>query len=296
MKNMTKGERAFNIANNIVMFILLCIMLYPILNQLSVSLSSNTAVISGQVTLFPKGFNINAYKEIIADINFVTSMKNTIFFTIINTLASMFFTAIFAYPLSKRHLKGKNVIMSLIIFSMLFGTGGLIPNYLLIRSLKLTNTYLALILPGAINIWNVVILKNFYQQIPASIEESAYIDGSSPINTFVKIVLPLSVPSLAALTMFVAIASWNTFFQALIYISDPAKKLLQVYLNDIIQANIGVSPDAAMLKAMGQQQENVNAENLKAAVLICTIVPIIIIYPFVQKYFMSGLMVGSVKG
>lgn len=229
-KNKTKGEYIFGIVNNVFMLLILVVMLYPVINQLAVSLSSNSAVMSGHVSIIPKDLNFNAYLEILSDKNFLTAIKNSALFTVMNTVIGMTLTAVFAYPLSKKHIKGRNTIMALLVFSMMFGTGGLIPNYLLMRSLKLVNTFWALTLPSAISIWNVIVLKNFYQQIPASLEESATVDGASPIIIFIKIILPLAVPSIAALTMFVAISSWNTFFNAIIYLTTPSKKMLQVCL------------------------------------------------------------------
>ena len=183
--------------------------------------------------------------------------------------------------------------MSLLVFSMMFGTGGLIPTYLLIRNLHLIDSYAAIILPGAISIWNTIVIKNFFQQVPESLEEAAIIDGAGILRVFVSIVLPLSVPVLAAITLFAAVWAWNVFFEGIVYITSPSKKLLQMYLNDILQANIGSQTGPNTTNNDGQI---LNTESLKAAALICTIAPIIMVYPFVQKYFMTGLMIGAVKG
>mgnify|MGYP004665797023 FL=1 len=180
---------------------------------------------------------------------------------------------------------------------MMFGTGGLIPNYLVIKNLGLVDNYWGLILPSAFNIWNIIILKNFFQQIPGEIEESALIDGASNLKIFALIMLPLSLPSLAAITLFTAVAAWNTFMNALIYINDPNKKLLQVYLNDVLQANTVPTESANSSMIMADAAKStVNSDTLKAATLMCATLPILLVYPFVQKYFMAGLMVGSVKG
>ena len=297
MKRVTKSEQVFNIINNIFMAFILIIMIYPIVNQIAISLSSDSAILSGKVNLIPKDFTLVAYKDVIMDKSFVNAFKNTVLYTIVYTVIQIVFTMSFAYPLSKKNLKGRSVIMTTLIFSMMFGTGGLIPNYLLIKNLHMVDTYWALILPGAINIWNVIVFKSFFQQIPDSLEEAGKIDGAGVLTIFIKIVLPLSKPVIAALTLFTAIAAWSTFFQALIYVPSPEKKLLQVYLNDIMQANIiPASQQGDVLSNAMSEAEKTNGDALKAACLLCTMLPVMAIYPFVQKYFMAGLMIGSVKG
>ncbi len=289
----SRGEKIFDAVNNIFMFLIIIVMLYPMINQIAISFSSNSAIISGKVSVWPIQPTLDAYREIVADKNFFRSMGNTVFFTITATVTQIVFTSIFAYPLSKKHLKGRSVIMSLLVFSMMFGTGGLIPTYLLIRNLHLIDSYAAIILPGAISIWNTIVIKNFFQQVPESLEEAAIIDGAGILRVFVSIVLPLSVPVLAAITLFAAVWAWNVFFEGIVYITSPSKKLLQMYLNDILQANIGSQTGPNTTNNDGQI---LNTESLKAAALICTIAPIIMVYPFVQKYFMTGLMIGAVKG
>ena len=294
---MTKGERIFDIVNNLFMGLVIIIMLYPIVNQISISLSSDSAILAGKVNILPKGLTFVAYRDVIMDRSFITAFKNTVFYTAVCTAVQIIFTMTFAYPLSKKNLKGRGIIMTLLVFSMMFGTGGLIPNYLLIKNLHMVNTYWALMLPGAINIWHVIVFKSFFQQIPDSLEEAGKIDGAGVWTIFLRIVLPLSKPVIAALTLFTAIAAWSTFFQALIYVTTPEKKLLQVYLNDILQANIvPLSQQGDVLSNAALAVEKTNGDALKAACLICTMLPVTLIYPFVQKYFMAGLMIGSVKG
>lgn len=297
LKRKTKGEIVFDTCNNIFMFFIIIAMTYPFLNQIAISLSDNTSVLAGKVSIWPRGFNLDAYRKLVLDSRFFMVMKNTIWYTILNSVFSMLIMTVFAYPLSKKHLKGRQVIMTLMVFSMMFGTGGLIPNYLVIKNLDLVDNYWGLILPSAFNIWNIIILKNFFQQIPGEIEESALIDGASNLKIFALIMLPLSLPSLAAITLFTAVAAWNTFMNALIYINDPNKKLLQVYLNDVLQANTVPTESANSSMIMADAAKNtVNSDTLKAATLMCATLPILLVYPFVQKYFMAGLMVGSVKG
>lgn len=297
-KRKTKGEFAFDIINNIFMFFIIIAMVYPFLNQIAISLSDNTSVISGRVSLWPKGFNLDAYRKLILDKRFFIAMRNNLVYTVMNTIFSMIIMTVYAYPLSKKHLKGRQTLMTIMVFSMMFGTGGLIPNYLVVKNLGLVDNYWGLILPSAFNIWNIIILKNFFQQLPGEIEESALIDGASNMKIFVQIILPLSLPSIAAITLFTAVAAWNTFFNALIYINDPNKKLLQVYLNDILQANTAPTETAnsTMMSSDVAAKNVINSDTLKAATLMCATLPILCVYPFVQKYFMAGLMVGSVKG
>lgn len=297
-KRKTKGEFAFDIINNIFMFFIIIAMVYPFLNQIAISLSDNTSVISGRVSLWPKGFNLDAYRKLILDKRFFIAMRNNLVYTVMNTIFSMIIMMVYAYPLSKKHLKGRQTLMTIMVFSMMFGTGGLIPNYLVVKNLGLVDNYWGLILPSAFNIWNIIILKNFFQQLPGEIEESALIDGASNMKIFVQIILPLSLPSIAAITLFTAVAAWNTFFNALIYINDPNKKLLQVYLNDILQANTAPTETAnsTMMSSDVAAKNIINSDTLKAATLMCATLPILCVYPFVQKYFMAGLMVGSVKG
>mgnify|MGYP004492427727 FL=1 len=297
LKRKTKGEIVFDTCNNIFMFFIIIAMTYPFLNQIAISLSDNTSVLAGKVSIWPRGFNLDAYRKLVLDSRFFMVMKNTIWYTILNSVFSMLIMTVFAYPLSKKYLKGRQVIMTLMVFSMMFGTGGLIPNYLVIKNLGLVDNYWGLILPSAFNIWNIIILKNFFQQIPGEIEESALIDGASNLKIFALIMLPLSLPSLAAITLFTAVAAWNTFMNALIYINDPNKKLLQVYLNDVLQANTVPTESANSSMIMADAAKStVNSDTLKAATLMCATLPILLVYPFVQKYFMAGLMVGSVKG
>ncbi|MBP3361403.1 MAG: carbohydrate ABC transporter permease [Clostridia bacterium] len=296
MNRKTKGEIVFDIFNNFLMLLVIVVMLYPFLNQIAISLSDNAAVMSGRVSVYPVGFTAKAYKDVMTDARFLKSFGNTVYFTIICTLFQVAFMAMYAYPLSKKYLKGNGIWMGLMVFSMMFGTGGLIPNYMLIKNLRLVNTYTALILPGAMNIWNIIVLKNFYRQIPDSIEESAMVDGANHFTTFIRIILPLSLPSLAAITLFTAVGAWNQFFGALIYITNPEKKLLQVYLRDILQAVIVPNDSANAVNIVADTTEQVNSESMKAATLMCSTIPILIVYPFVQKYFISGMMVGSVKG
>lgn len=290
----TKGEIVFDFLNDCFMFFILFIMLYPFVSQIALSLSSNDAVMMGKVGLWPVGFNLGAYHEVLQDKRFLKAFSNTAIFTVFGVFMQVFMVTLFAYPLSRKKLKGRNVIMNILVFSMVFGTGGLIPNYLLMKSLNLINSFWALWLPGMINIWYMIILKNFFQQIPDSLEESAQIDGARPTRIFFQIIIPLSMPSIAAIGLFLAVGLWNTFFNALIYLSDSNKRLLQVHLNDILQAFIqSVGPDG---ESRSVDPNSIARDTMKAATLMCTTIPIVCVYPFLQKYFVKGVMVGALKG
>ena len=297
-KTKWSSEKTFELVNNLLMAGVVVVMLYPLLNQVAISFSSNEAIMAGWVTVLPKGFNLKAYESVIKDRQFIRSFKNTVLLTLAQTVISLIFTLLFAYPLSKKRLKGRNFIMSMLVFSMMFGTGGLIPNYMVIKNLGLINSYWSLILPGTIGIWYTIVFKNFFQQLPESLEEAARVDGAGVFTVFSVIVLPLSKPVIAAIGLFIAVGAWSTFFNALIYITDPNKKLLQVYLNSVLQAvNRPLSDEQQAMAGTIQSVSNViNSDAVKAACLICTILPIMAVYPFLQKYFVSGLMVGSVKG
>lgn len=292
MNRKTTGEIIFDVLNTVLMLLITAVMLYPMLNQLAVSLSSNNAISSGQVNLIPKNFTVQAYKDILVDKNFTRSFLNTVGYTLIGTLLHVAMTMIMAYPLSKKNLKGRNIVMRIMIISMLIGTGGMIPNYLLVKKLHLLNSYAALIIPGMVNCWNIIVVKNFYQQLPAEMEEAAFIDGAGIGYTFIHIVLPLSTPVLATMALFNAVGAWNTFLGAIIYITNPNKKLLQVYLNNVLQ-NVQTNSNAY---TGSTGADVISSDSMKAAVLMCSVLPIIAVYPFLQKYFASGLMIGSIKG
>lgn len=297
-KTTWSSEKTFEVINNLLMAGVIVVMLYPLLNQIAISFSSNEAIMAGWVTIFPKGFNLRAYESVIKDKQFIIAFKNTVLFTMAQTAISLTLTLLFAYPLSKKRLKGRSFIMSMLVFSMMFGTGGLVPNYMVIKQLGLVNSFWSLLLPGAISIWYTIVFKNFFQQLPESLEEAARVDGAGVFTVFSIIVLPLSKPVIAAIGLFTAVGAWSVFFNALIYITDPKKKLLQVYLNSVLQSVN--KPQTAEQEAMAGSIEAltnvVNSDAVKAASMICTILPIIAVYPFLQKYFVSGLMVGSVKG
>jgi ABC-type sugar transport system, permease component len=293
------GLNIMNIKNKIfdimVMLIILFTMLLcivPLLHVIAISVSSNRAIISQKVLLFPVEFNLQAYKYILQDNTMIRSLFFTVEITILYTLVSMVMTICAAYPLTKKRLKGRSYFLFIIVFTMYF-SGGLIPDYLLIKELNLINKVGSLILPGMISVFNLIVLKTFFSvSIPESIEESAYIEGCNDIQILVSVILPLSMPVLATVSLFYAVARWNGFTDALFYITDPKKSLLQMKLYQIVNNNL--SPEIAMQE--GVTSFNVTEESLKASSIVYTTLPILIVYPWLQKYFVTGIMIGAIKG
>ena len=289
----TRGEIVFDVFNNLFMLFIVVIMLFPFVNQFALSFSDNTAVLAGRVSLIPVNFTLEAYYHSFADPRFLLSLRNSVFVTVVSVLLSVSATAVFAYPLSMPQFKGRRIIMTILIFSMLFGTGGLIPEFLNMRRFGLIDTYWALWLPGMINIWNLIIMKSFLQRMPEGLIESAEIDGASHIRTFLQIVVPLAKAPLATISLFVAVGSWNSFFAPLVYINSSDRLLLAVYLREVvtgIAAPTGPAADRIFFA------EPVSPFSIRAATLMASTIPIVMVYPFLQKYFVKGMLIGAIKG
>jgi putative aldouronate transport system permease protein len=261
------------------------------LNVLALSLSSNNAILNSKVLFWPIEFTVLSYKAIFADISMIRSLFFTIQITALYTTLSMILTIACAYPLSKKHLKGRNIFMIFIIFTMYF-SGGLIPDYMLIQSLHLLNTRWALILPGAISTFNVIVMRTFFSQLPENLEEAAMIDGASEAFILIRIVLPLSLPVIATLSLFYAVSKWNSFQDALFYITKSELYPLQLKLNAIISNAQNIDPRMEG----GQIIEMQIPESIKAACIMFATLPILLVYPWLQRYFVKGVMVGAVKG
>ena len=287
-------DRVYNIVNNSFLIAIFLVVLYPLLYVVSCSFSSTLAIYSGKVWIWPVGFQTIAYKEIFEYGPVMTGYKNTIFYTAVGTMINVVFTIAAAYPLSRKDLAGRSIIMFVFTFTLIFG-GGLIPTYLLVRSIGLINTRWAMLLPQARHVFNVIIARTFFQQnIPQEMLDAAKIDGASDIQFIMKVVLPLSGAIVAVITLFYAVFHWNSFFDAFIYLSSRKLYPLQVFLREIlvmneIDADLFVDP-----KEMQAMQDL--RELLKYALIIVSSLPIIIMYPFVQKYFVRGVMLGSIKG
>ena len=285
----TKSNIAFKTVVYVIMVLVLLVCLIPFLYIISLSLSDPIAVVNGEVFVVPVGFSVEAYRQIFTYPNFFNAYLNTIIYTVFGTAISLFIMTLFAYPLSKPHLRGQSIIMKLVVFSMFF-SGGLIPNYLLVSRLGLINTRFAILLPFCINTFNLILLINFFKSLPNDIEEAAIIDGLGYGGILTKIILPLSGAGLATVGLYTAVFFWNDWFNSLIYLKSsqfPVMLYLRNIVNGTTQLNNGggSSAEAASLSM-----------SIKAAVIIVSTLPIILVYPFVQRYFVKGVMVGSVKG
>jgi len=286
------ASRTFDVINAIAILFFVLICLAPFLHIIAISLSSARAIMTGEVSLIPVDLNWNAYKQVFSDMSMIRSLGFTVMLTLLFTLLCMLMTIAAAYPLAKTGLKGRKPLMFIIVITMFF-SGGIIPEYMLVRNLHLLDTVWALVLPGLISPFYLIILITFFQNIPDSLEESAQIDGSSYIRTLVSIIIPLSLPVIATLSLFYAVGRWNGFTDTLMYITSPEMYPLQLKLYQLVQNNM-VSELMQMEGASGQSM--LQPESLKAASVIFATVPILIVYPWLQRYFVNGVMIGAVKG
>ena len=289
----SRGDRAFTVFNYIFLTIVALVVLYPLLFVLSASLSNPEYVLSGEMWLWPKEFTVDAYEKVFQNQDIINGFINTLKYTFFGTLLNIVMTICAAYPLSRRELKGKGFIMAFMVFTMFF-SGGLIPTYLLIQDLGMINTFWVMIIPNAVAVWNIIIMRTFFQTIPHELEESATIDGAGHFRILWSIVLPLSMPVMAVMVLFYAVGHWNSYFQALIYLQDQSKFPLQLILRQILIQ--GQADD--MIKATSESflAQKLSVEGLKYAVLIVANLPMLMLYPFLQKYFVKGVMIGSLKG
>lgn len=284
----TRGSILFDFVVNLLMLLTILSCLVPFIYILSLSVSSPAAIINNEVFLWPKGINFESYKSIFTYPNFFNAYKNTLIYTVFGTLISLFLIVLFAYPLSKTYLKGNKVLMKVVVFSMFF-TGGLIPNYLLISYLHLTNTIWAMLIPFAINPFNLILMINFFKSISNELEEAALIDGLNYFGILWKIILPISQAGLATVGLYTAVFFWNDWFNGLIYLKSSQFPVM-LFLRNIVNGTSMVG-DAA-----GAVDKSTIGISIKGAVIIVTTLPIIAIYPFLQKYFVKGVMIGAVKG
>ena len=287
------GGRLFNIANYLFFILFGITTLFPFLNLIAKSFSGEAAVISGIVTIYPIDFQTGTYELVLGNKQFLNSFKITVLITLVGSLSSMLMTVITAYPLSKPSLVGRKPILLVYVFTMLFN-GGLIPTYLLMQNLGLVNTVWSLFVPGLIIVFYMLIVKNYFESLPESLEESAKLDGASNIRILFSIILPLSKPVLATVALFYAVGLWNSYFNAMVYITSPELKPLQLYLKELIASTNEV------MRLNGEidisRDLNKTPEAVQAASIVTATVPILCVYPFLQKYFVKGVLVGSVKG
>lgn len=265
--------------------------LFPFLNVAAMSLSDGEAIRAGKVSLVPVDFTWTAYRNLIDDGQLFVAMKNTALMTVVGTSLNMLVTVMAAYPLSKPDLRGRGPLLGMIIFTMLFG-GGLIPQFLLIKSLGIMNTYWSLWLPALISTYNMFVMKTFFEGLPPELEESAAIDGAKDWTVLVRIVLPLSLPVIAALTLFYAVGWWNAYYNVLIFIKSSGSMSLMVKLYQMID---NLNPELMVMDS-ANSGHTIPPEGVRAAAAMVAALPILIVYPFLQKYFVKGVLMGSVKG
>lgn len=261
---------------------------FPLLNVLATSFSGSTAILSGEVFLWPVDWTTTAFSNLFKDGQLMNAMKNSVIITVAGTVMQMTATTLAAYALSKNRLKGRPVFLLMILFTMMFG-GGLIPMFLLLKNLHILNTFWAIWLPGLISAYNLFVMKSSFEGLPGELEESATIDGANDLTIFTRIVIPLSKPVLAAISLFYAVGLWNVYAPALYFITNSAKMPLTVKLYQMIQL-----PDTNLLDS--SDLSFVPPEGMKAAAIIITVTPILCLYPFLQKYFVKGVLLGSIKG
>lgn len=289
-----KADRWFTILNYAVLSILLIVVLYPLVFVVSASFSSSTAVLSGRVWLWPVEPTLEGYRAVFKNAMVVKGFLNTMFYTVAGTGINLVFSVMAAYPLSRKDFRGRNGFMLLFVFTMMF-SGGLIPSYLLVKDLGMIDTVWAMLLPAALSVWNVIIMRTYFQTtIPDELLEASQLDGCSDLRFLLRIVLPLSGPILAVIALFYAVGHWNQYFNAMIYLKRAELYPLQLVLRDILvqnEVNIDMLGDAKTAAARQGLREL-----LKYSLIVVTSFPLLVVYPFVQKFFVKGVMIGSLKG
>ncbi len=289
----TVGDRMFYRVNAILLMLLTLSVLYPIIYVLANSFSSPAAVSSGKVYLWPLDPSVEGYRRVLENPNILSGFLNSVFYTVVGTAINLAMTMIAAYPMARKDLPLRSFFSVLFAFTMLFG-GGMIPNYILIMKLGMLNTRWALLLPGALSVYNMIIARTAMQSLPDELLEAAYIDGCSDARYFVRIVLPLSGATIAVLALYYAVGHWNSYFSAFMYLSDRSKYPLQIVLREILIMGQIAESDITDLDSAERIQGL--SQLLKYALIVISSAPMMLIYPFVQKYFVKGVMIGSLKG
>lgn len=285
----------FDISAVVVLGLLALITFFPFYNVLIISVAKFETISKSNFYIFPKSFDLLAYKVLLQDMKFWTSIVNSVIVTVAGVLFSMTISVAGAYALSKRGMPGRNAMLSMILFTMFFN-GGLIPFYLIVKDLGFVNNILVMIIPAGLNTFYLIIMKNYFNTIPESLEESAKLDGANDLYILLKIIIPISAPFIATFALFYAVERWNEWWYALIFISDPTKTPLQIYLRETLITSNSLLGLMAQTMAEQQQTAKVYTPALQMAAVVVSSVPIIIVYPFLQKHFNKGIMIGSIKG
>lgn len=293
MSKLTFGEKVYQVFNYAFLTLLAFMTLYPFLYVIFASFSNPVKLYTHEgLLLYPQGFTTRAYEMVLKDPRIVTGYANTIFYVVVGTALNIIMSCIGAYVLSRPYLKLRRFFTIMIVFTMYFG-GGLIPHYLLVKSLHLDNTRWALIVPGLINTWNLIIMMTAFRNVPISLDESARIDGAGEWRILFQIVLPLVVPTIMVMVLYYAVGHWNSWFNAMIYLRDRGKYPLQLFLREILVEN----RLNEIIAGQGQANEVEDVgTTIKYATIIVSTVPILLVYPFIQKYFVHGVMIGAIKG
>ena len=286
----SRGYRVFQVVNGLVLTAVVVLTLYPFVNILARSFSGEHEIRSGQVNLVPRGFNLTTYRIVMSDAMFWTNYRNTVVYTVAATAIALVLTTCYAYVLSKRQLKGRGLLVAIAVFTMFFN-GGLIPNYVLVSSLGLRNTIWAIVLPNAINVFNLLVMKAFFESLPVELEEAAAVDGMGTYGTLWHIVLPLSKAVLATMLLFYTVTFWNSWFPGFLYMDRQELFPVTVFLRNLIAGSTGGSDQTASSEAALQI-----AANIQAVTIVLTMLPVLLVYPFIQRFFVSGVMLGAVKG
>lgn len=298
VRTVTKSEKIFHGFNYAFLAFITLLAVLPFVHILALSLSSYRAVLSGEVGLWPRETTVNAYRNLIIDGNIFVGLRNTVLVTVVGTGLNMIATTAAAYPLSKQRLRGRGFFLWIVIFTMLFN-GGIIPTFVLIRQLGLLNSYWALWLLVLVSPFNMFVMKSFFQAQPVSLEESAVIDGANDIQILIRIILPLSMPVIATLTLFYAVGHWNTYMNVLIYISDPERYTLMMRLRQMIMGMteaITTAQSSEGTEGSRLLEDLITPQSIRSAAIVVSTLPIMLVYPFLQKYFVKGVMLGSLKG
>ncbi len=285
----SRGVRIGKAINYVLLSIFALVCLLPFVHMIAKSFSGSVAVSAGKVTFWPLDVTLNTYRYVLQDGLFFSSFKNSVIITVGGTLIALATTTMAAYPLSKQHFRGRKIILMLYVFTMLF-YGGMVSIYVFMRTLNLLNTLTSQIIPLALSQYNLFVMKTFFEGLPEAIEESAHIDGAGPIRTLVSIVLPLSLPSLATIGLFYAVGYWNAYYHAMLFVTRADVKPLQMYLYELLTKTQNLYEVDPVIAA------GLSASGMQAAAIVVSTLPILLVYPFLQKYFVKGLTVGSVKG
>jgi putative aldouronate transport system permease protein len=287
-----KSDLIFDTINISSCIIILAIVLYPLIYVISASLSDPILVLQGKLRFLPVGLNLDSYKSVFRNEMILTGYKNTVMYAVVGTIVNVVMTTAGAYPLSRKDFAGRNIIMMMFTFTMFF-TGGLIPTYIVIKNLGLYDRFWVMILPTAVGMWNLIIMRTYFQNsIPVELQEAAFMDGCSNIGILIRIILPLSMPIIAVMVIFYGVGHWNAFFSALVYLRSKNKFPLQLVIREIL-----VREDFHdMIEDEGVLMQLVLKETVKFAVIIVSSLPVLLLYPFLQKYFMKGVMIGAIKG